>query len=61
MKEILKLENIYYSVSSSGKGIAKKSMINILDDINLKISYGEVLGISGESGGGKTTLVKVIA
>ncbi len=36
-------------------------MVNILDDINLNINYGEVLGISGESGGGKTTLAKVIA
>ncbi len=61
MKEILKLENIYYSVSSSGKGFGKKNMVNILDDINLNINYGEILGISGESGGGKTTLAKVIA
>ncbi len=61
MKNILRLENICYAVSSSGKGFAKKSMINILDDINLNINYGEVLGISGESGGGKTTLAKVIA
>ena len=61
MKEILRLENICYAVSSSEKGFAKKSMVNILDDINLNINYGEVLGISGESGGGKTTLAKVIA
>ena len=61
MKEILRLENICYSVSSSGKGFAKKNMVNILDSINLNINYGEVLGISGESGGGKTTLAKVIA
>jgi len=61
MKEILRLENIFYTVSSSGKGFAKKSMVNILHDINLNIYYGEVLGISGESGGGKTTLAKVIA
>jgi len=61
MNNILRLENIFYSVSSSGKGFAKKSVVNILDDINLNINYGEVLGISGESGGGKTTLAKVIA
>ena len=61
MKEILKLENIYYSVSSSGKAFAKKNTFNIIDDINLNINYGEILGISGESGGGKTTLAKVIA
>ncbi len=61
MKEILRLENICYAVSSSAKEFANKSMVNILDDINLYINYGEVLGISGESGGGKTTLAKVIA
>ena len=61
MKEILILENICYTVSSSGKGFAKKNTVNILDDINLNINYGEVLGISGESGGGKTTLARVIA
>lgn len=61
MKEILKLENICYSVTSSGKRFAKKSMVNILDNINLNIYCEEVLGISGESGGGKTTLAKVIA
>jgi peptide/nickel transport system ATP-binding protein len=61
MNKILRLENIFYTVSSSGKGFAKKNMVNILDDINLNINYGEILGISGESGGGKTTLAKVIA
>ncbi len=61
MKKILRLENICYTVSTLGKGFAKKSVVNILDSINLNINYGEVLGISGESGGGKTTLTKVIA
>jgi len=61
MKAILRLENICYTVPSSAKEFANKSMVNILDDINLYINYGEVLGISGESGGGKTTLAKVIA
>ena len=33
----------------------------VLDDINLKIKPGEFIGIVGESGGGKTTLIKLLA
>ena len=33
----------------------------ILDDINFSIDAGECLGIVGLSGGGKSTLAKIIA
>ncbi len=61
MNIILELKNIYFSVFKSEKGFNKKTSTEILHNINLNIYNGEILGISGESGGGKTTLAKIIA
>lgn len=43
-------------------GVSKmyKNGIKILDDINLKINAGEFVSIVGQSGAGKTTLVKIL-
>ena len=48
----LELKNIYYAYPESN--------INVLKDINLTINKGDLIGIIGKSGGGKTTLVDVI-
>ncbi len=50
-KEII-LENISF------KHEGKKE--NILEEINLKISKGEIIGIIGESGSGKSTLIDIL-
>lgn len=43
------------------KGITKKfKNVTILDNINLKITEGNVIGIIGSNGCGKTTLLKII-
>jgi ABC-2 type transport system ATP-binding protein len=43
------------------KGIYKKFSYNtVLQDINLKVSDGEIFGLLGPSGAGKTTLIKII-
>ena len=39
----------------------KKDNTDILRDINTKIYTGEIIGIIGESGSGKTSLLKIIA
>ena len=39
----------------------KKEMIKALDDINLNIKKGEILGIIGPNGAGKTTLLKILS
>ena len=42
-------------------GLFKKSELNVLDRINLKIHRGEIVVVVGESGSGKTTTANVIA
>lgn len=46
----------YFEVRGGGKKIHVKAV----DDVNLTIDEGEVVGLVGESGSGKTTLARVI-
>ncbi len=55
---LLKIENISYSVIVKGE---TKKRFDILKNVSFEIEDGEILGICGESGGGKSTLAKVIA
>lgn len=55
---LLKVDNISYSVEVKEE---KKKRFDILKDVSFEIEQGEILGICGESGGGKSTLAKVIA
>ena len=55
---LLKVENISYSVILKEE---RKKQFNILTDVSFEVEQGEILGICGESGGGKSTLAKVIA
>lgn len=52
MNNLLEIENLEI--------ISKKENIKILKDINLILKKGEFLGIVGESGAGKTTLINTI-
>ena len=47
------------SIIGSGKNI--KNKVLAIDNINLKIHEGEVLGIIGANGAGKSTLLKVLS
>jgi len=55
---LLEVKNISYSVEVKEE---RKKRFDILNDVSFEIEQGEILGICGESGGGKSTLAKVIA
>ena len=53
---IKSLLNLFRSKDKAGKG-----SFTALDDINLTINQGEVIGVIGRNGSGKSTLLRVIA
>jgi ABC-type dipeptide/oligopeptide/nickel transport system ATPase subunit len=55
---LLKVENISQSVIVKEE---TKKQFDILKNVSFEVEAGEILGICGESGGGKSTLAKVIA
>ena len=49
-------------IKSISKGfVNKKSVVKVLDDINLEVDSGDIYGILGLSGAGKTTLLRIIS
>lgn len=55
---LLKVENISYSVTVKEE---TKRKFYVLKNVSFEVEAGEIIGICGESGGGKSTLAKVIA
>ena len=55
---LLKVENISYSVEVKE---GKSKLFTILKNVSFEVLQREILGVCGESGGGKSTLAKVIA
>ncbi len=58
MDTILSINNLSYMVEDK-KFLSNKKK-TIIDNISLDVYKGEILGIAGESGGGKTTIAKLI-
>ena len=60
MKNLLKIENLSYSVVEQKSVLQREKRLIILSDISFEVPEGQILGIAGESGSGKTTLAKII-
>jgi len=58
---MIELSKIFYAPSDNILFPKKNKNKNILSDISLRIEHGEILGIIGESGAGKTTIGKLVA
>ncbi len=56
---MIDLKNIFYSASNNL--MFSKNEKLILSDISFIIEQGDILGIIGESGAGKTTIAKIVA
>ncbi len=59
MKPSLAVNNISYSVKKNSL-FGKRNEKKILENISFEVASGEIVGIAGPSGGGKTTLAKIV-
>ena len=44
-----------------GRGLKQTRVVRALDDVNLDVEYGQVLGVIGTNGAGKSSLMRCIA
>ncbi len=60
MNQLLSVKNISYSVKRNSF-FEKRNEKKILENISFEVEKSEIIGIAGPSGGGKTTLAKLVA
>ena len=58
LKNSLSVKDVLAGYGGMNNGVPK---ITVLEDINVEIGKGEVVGVIGESGSGKSTLARVIS
>jgi len=59
MKPLLAIKNVSFAVKKHSF-FRKRNGEKILDNISFEVKSGEILGIAGPSGGGKTSLAKIM-
>ena len=60
MQPLLQVQNLVKHFGLSGGLFGGKSVVRAVDDISLTVDKGEVVGIVGESGCGKSTTARLI-
>jgi len=60
MNKLIEVKNLKKWFMTGGVRFGKKEAVRAVDDVSFSIKRGEVLGLVGESGCGKTTCGKVI-
>ncbi len=58
--EMIQIKDLQFSYSSSDNTDESEQEINLLDQINMNVKKGEFAALVGPSGGGKSTLVKIM-
>ena len=61
MEPILEIRQLNSFYRQGGSAFSRGRTVQVLQDINVTIGRGEVLGLVGESGSGKSTLCSLIA
>lgn len=59
-KELIQLHGLKKYFTPSAGFFGKKTIVKAVDDVDLSIHEGEIMGLVGESGSGKTTLARLI-
>jgi ABC-2 type transport system ATP-binding protein len=61
MKAAIEVRDLKKSYATSSRFWQRRELYQALDGINLKVERGEIVGLVGRNGYGKTTLIKCIA